>query len=96
MLNNLKENKMKLTNKQQNYLLSKYKYNAYGDTHSVFIIENDCEVWRKDLTDHTSLHLLSDKEVSLLLALSPDRDINQTTYTEEKIQIAEASRGVVS
>ena len=88
---------MNLTKKQQNYLLSKYKHHTYGDSQSVLIIEeliieDDCEVWRKDLTDHTSLHSLTDKEVSLLLALSPDPEINQTDYSEECIERAETTR----
>ena len=83
---------MNLTKKQQNYLLSKYKHYAYGDSHSVLIIENGCEVWRQDLTVHSSLHPLTDKEVTLLLALSPDPEINQTDYSEECIERAETTR----
>ena len=78
---------MKLTEIQQKYLLSKYKHYAWGDTHSVLIIENDCEVWRQDLQDHTSMHLLTDEEVSLLLALSPNTEINQTDYSEKCTEI---------
>ncbi len=83
---------MKLTQIQQKYLLSKYKHYAWGDTHSVLIIENDCEVWRQDLQDHTSMHLLTDEEVGLLLSLSPDPEINQTAWSEEKIETAERIR----
>ena len=83
---------MNLTKKQQNYLLEKYTCILYNERQSILMIDNDCEVWRKDLTDHTSLHPLTDKEVSLLLALSPDPEINKTDYSEECIERAETTR----
>tara|TARA_Y100001938_G_scaffold72581_1_gene100706 strand:- start:998 stop:1348 length:351 start_codon:yes stop_codon:yes gene_type:complete len=87
-----KEKDMNLTKEQQKYLLNKYKHYAYGNSYSVLIIENDCEVWRKDLTDDTSMHLLTDEEVSLLLALSPNTKINQTDYSEKCTERAETIR----
>jgi len=83
---------MKLTNKQQNYLLSKYKYNAYGDTHSVFIIENDCEVWRKDLTDHTSMHLLTKTNFWWLAVKTSDEkyfDYKKRKFIKEGFKVKE-------
>ena len=83
---------MNLTKKQQKYLLSKYKYVAYGEGCSVLMIENNSDVYRIDQTDHTSLHPLSAEEISLLLSLSPDPEINQTVYSEEKTETAERVR----
>jgi len=87
---------MNLSEKQQKYLLNKYKFVAYGETNSVLMIEkeseNNYEVIRKDLTDHTSLIPLTDDEVGLLLSLSPDPEINQTGYSEERTEIAERMR----
>jgi len=90
---------MKLTEKQQKYLLSKYKDYSWGHEIEVLMIEqmpeykkNEYDVYRKDLQDHTSLHLLTDEEISLLLSLSSDPEINQTVYSEEKIKRAERIR----
>ncbi len=83
---------MNLNKKQQKYLLNKYKFWAYGRSHSMLMIENNSDVYRIDQTDHTSLHPLTNEEVSLLLALSPDSEINQTVYSERCIERAETTR----
>jgi len=84
---------MELTEKQKEYLSNKYE--------SVLIFEqmpeyakNEFDVLRKDYTDHSSIHILTDDEISLLLSLSKNKEVNNTLYSEQKSKTAQKKRGL--
>ena len=84
---------MELTEKQKEYLENKYQ--------SVLIFEqmpeyakNEYDVLRKDFTDNSSIHILTDDEISLLLSLSKNSQVNNTLYSEQKSKTAQRERGL--